>query len=387
MRLLHLADTHLGAAFSALTKEGRRFVKEKIEASVSYLGELLTSELYDGLILVGDIFESERVSPFEIKRLEDLMKRVLERGGFVVYATGNHDCFIEERHFKSLLSYPKFLIFTGDEVERKSIEHRGRTIAFYGIGYRRAHPERSLNGAFPPKGAEQIAIGILHGDVFSGAGSSESPYYSVSASYLASLNYDYFALGHIHSFQEFGNGICYPGTPFPHGFDETGKKTALSVDFGTEGVSCEKISICKLQFYDLSFHGEATNLSELADKLRRLLAENLGDPAESLVRIRGEVAGCRERVSQEDEDFMDYVFGGRNSACHLLALSRLPSAQNRFSLPKEFESCMDEAILELLQGGESCPLLSKLDLIHPLDKVLEERDLKAELIEMMRRTP
>ncbi len=385
MKILHIADLHLGAKLSGFNPDGIKFIKSQIDKALAKLQDMLTSEQYDGIVLVGDIFDSPQVSPYYIKKLERIFKLALDRGAFVVYATGNHDYFISEKHFSSLLSYDKFILFTEDKILRQVITHHNQKLAFYGIGYHTYHPQENLNSKFPPRQDEDIAIGLLHGDVNEGNSIVKSDYYSASAVDLANKNYDYFALGHIHSFTDFTSNVLYPGCPYAQGLDEAGDKFVLAVDITNGITSYQQIKIANYQVYDLNFACQALDRFELASKLRNFIEDKLASAVQdSLLRIKGKITGFNDYLSNDDIEFREQVFGHQSANNHILELSYQRTAKELdFNLPIELEEAIQEAIEELSGSDMTSYELSGLDCNQTVTELIQAENFKTLLLELM----
>ncbi len=385
MKFLHIADMHLGAKLSGFNPDGIQFIKSRIDKALSKIQDMLSSERYDGILLVGDIFDSPKVSPYYIKKLEKIFKIALDRGAFVVYATGNHDYFISKKHFNSLLSYDKFILFTEDHIIRKEIIHNNQKIAFYGIGYQTYHPKQNLNTKFPQKQDEDIAIGLLHGDVYDGNSMVKSDYYSASANDLAQKNYDYFALGHIHIFNDFSSNVFYPGCPYAQGLDEVGDKYVLSVDISNEITSYQKKQIADYKVYDFDFTTSAVDRYELASKLQHFIEKNIDiEVQDTILRIKGKVTGFNDYLNNEDTEFREHVFGHLSAKNHILKLDCRRSEQKLdFNLPIELLASIDEAIAEFSKSEITSYEFSGLDCNQTVAELLLEEDVKPFVLELM----
>ncbi len=385
MRFIHTSDLHLGAKLSGFNPDGIKFIKSRIDKALSKLEAMIASEQYDGLILVGDIFDSKNISPYYIKKVEKIMKTLLDRGGFVAYATGNHDYFISEKHFNSLLTYDKFILFTEDKISRKEIIHNRQKIAFYGIGYQTYHPKESLNTKFPPREDEDIAIGLLHGDVYDGNSMVNSDYYSASARDLGQKAYDYFALGHIHTFNDFSSNVFYSGCPYAQGLDELGDKYVLSVDISNGMTSYQKKKIANYKVYDLNFKSNAVDRYELASKLQDFLSENIDiELQDTILRIKGKVRGFQDYLNNDDIEFREHVFGQQSAKNHIIKLDcQRAKKKQDFNLPIELLESIEEAIKELRELEISSYEFSGLDCHQSLSDLLLEEDFKSLVVELM----
>ncbi len=373
MNILHIADLHLGARLSGFTMQGKKHIRKKIEEAKINLENLAKNPAYDGIVLVGDILDSKDVSPYHIKYLENLFKEVLDRGVFVVYATGNHDYFISEKHFSKIIDNPIFILFTKELVERREIVYKNQKIAFYGIGYQNYHTYKDLTGLFPMRQDEDIAIAALHGDVSSGYAPIKSDYHYISSKELASKKYDYVALGHIHSYTDFGSGIYYSGCPFGQGMDEIGEKYLLSADIEREKLNVSKKVISPYKIFDIEINMTCKDRYELAEEIKSSIRNASSDSFDKLIlRIKGTVFGFEDYLNTDDMEFRESIFGLNNPEIHKIDLEIKKSAKHsEIQIPSQVEIAMDRAI-------------EYFETIDYAREIISQEGFKEELLDMMK---
>ena len=83
--------------------------------------------------------------------------------------------------------------------------------------------------SYPRRHGRIPTIGLMHTQLKEEAGRG-TPYAPVSLAQLESLQYDYWALGHIHRRQSYGQHIQYSGCLCGAGYGDTGHQGGLLVE-------------------------------------------------------------------------------------------------------------------------------------------------------------
>ncbi len=274
MKILQIGDMHLGAKLSGVEKkEARKCIRKHIIQTVDNIENKLKTEEYDGLILTGDIFDSENISYYWLNRVSNIIATVLERNGFVVYATGNHDYFVSESTFKNLPNSGVFKIFQKEEFEYIDITVNEEKWRIHGIGYETYHPKLNISKFLPNKKEERKNILVFHGEVINQSTvNAEKTYLYTDVHSLKNKGYDYVAVGHVHVHEIFENNISYSGCTFPQGFDEKGQKGILSVTLDRSAeVKFNAIAPYQLERLDISV--DAEHREALSSKINRIVRD------------------------------------------------------------------------------------------------------------------
>lgn len=382
MKILHVADLHLGAKLSGFDLAAFNKIKNGITKSLRELKQVIDTGEYQCLIMAGDIFDSESVSRYYIRLVESCFESMIDAGGFVVYATGNHDAWVSDKDFKALIDNDRFILFCKDKLEKRVIDMGDLQIAVYGMGYTEINPAKRVDALYPQKGSEDLAIGVLHGNVSSGELAPNSPYYNAAGAVLAEKNYDYFALGHVHVMSEIAPNIVYSGCSFAQGYDETGIKTIAIADIDCKAglTKVQHLPISDYQVYDLALDSKAKDLGDFTLEVQKLVDEikdkSKKDP---IIRIKASVDGSIIRNEDLIEDIKVDIFGLEESKLHKLILKfEEPSTLPVNALPKEVLSALEQALEELKMSqttyslsGLSCSLTA-LELIekHGIEKAI-----------------
>lgn len=253
MRLLHLADLHLGKRlheFSLL--EDQRFILNQIL-------EIIEAESVEGVLIAGDIYDKTVPSAEAVLLLDDFITNMAGRKIPVFLIGGNHDC-VERISFGAKLFEKSGVYLAGGYqgiVEHVMLSDAYGKLDVYLLPFirpvhvRQAFPELadeidSYQEAMRVV-LEHIELNREHRNILvthqfvTGAIQSGSEEFQigglnqVDASLLE--DFDYVALGHIHSAQWIGKEtVRYAGTPLKYSFSEAAdQKTATIVELREKG--------------------------------------------------------------------------------------------------------------------------------------------------------
>src|SRR3989442_12380004 len=90
LKLLHVADVHLGKAFQMLGAQGaaqRRTLEDTFVRAV----DLAIAQQVHVVLIGGDLFDSPRPSATLVELAERQLRRLDDRGIWVAMVAGNHD--------------------------------------------------------------------------------------------------------------------------------------------------------------------------------------------------------------------------------------------------------------------------------------------------------
>lgn len=225
MRILHLADLHLGFVpeFLGEKKDERAAERnELLKRAVDYA--LDKRNEIKAVVVAGDLFESHRPAS---NLVEDTISQLarLEKGGiFTLTVPGNHDeiTYSDSVYRQQAGRWPGVLVKNPglDEVARVEID--GKKVSFAALAYTGGITVTNPPVSAFPKLDADIKIAVLHGSIDWDAGDRSLP---VSSAAIATSGYDCIALGHIHahSLKYYGpTAACYAGACEAKGFDDPG---------------------------------------------------------------------------------------------------------------------------------------------------------------------
>lgn len=286
IRLMHVADVHLGSEV-ATVPEKQEARKKELLRTFRRITQLCKEEKMDLLLIAGDLFEGANVDPQIVASVKTYLAEVPAR---VFISPGNHDYVAMDSPYAEEDWPDNVTIFRG-KMERVVLPDL--KTAVYGAGFESTYVRKSLFDPKLPVEREYLNLCVVHGDLVSE--NQGSDYHGITPSVLSGSGMDYVALGHIHlrsSIEKAGSTwYAYPGCPEGRGFDELGEK---GVYMGT--ISREKMD---LQFRPLSqrmYLVEEMDLSEVQNeieaekKILALLKERYGESFEKhfyRIRVKG----------------------------------------------------------------------------------------------------
>jgi DNA repair protein SbcD/Mre11 len=120
VRVGHLADVHLDASFALFPRNVGRRRRQAIEAALSEGVRRAANENVDALLIAGDLYEHERVSPDTGALLQALFEEIVPTP--ILIAPGNHD-WHGPRSLFARLDWPSNVhVFSGDRLQRYELE-------------------------------------------------------------------------------------------------------------------------------------------------------------------------------------------------------------------------------------------------------------------------
>ncbi len=244
LRLLHLADLHLGANCAFLGEkagERKKDFERAFERAMDFARDAANG--IDLVVIAGDLFDSHRPEP----RLVELVRRkfaaVREAGVSIVLAPGTHDtssyrdCVYREENLGDIL------LLSDDSDCPVSFEVGDKTVHIYGA-VRGIHCRDVPLDKMSRISADGVHIGVMHAAVQPTSGVDFSGgELGVTLPDLAKTRLDYIALGHYHNFKQYpadGVTAVYPGTLEGRSFRETGDRYLVTVTFTPGGPAVEK---------------------------------------------------------------------------------------------------------------------------------------------------
>src|SRR2546427_6327558 len=163
IRILHLADLHIGAAFPSMgdrgEERGRDFLSALLRA-VEYA--VADPKPVDLVAIAGDLFDTHDPDEGLVYQVEAALERLDKAGLPVLLVPGTHDAPTYRRSIHRRLRLPKGAhLFISPTLEpRPHLTIRGESIQTYGIAFDPAVCPRPL-GEFRPGGLAGYHIGVL----------------------------------------------------------------------------------------------------------------------------------------------------------------------------------------------------------------------------------
>lgn len=244
MKLIHLSDLHLGKRVNEYSMlEDQEYILKKI------LG-VIDEERPDGVIIAGDVYDKSVPSAEAVQLFDEFLVSLAKRRLEVFVISGNHDS-PERIAFGSRIMDASGIhmspVYDG-KIRPISLQDKYGPVDIYLLPFikpahvRRFHEDREI---VTYTDAVSVAIEDMHLDptrrnvlvthqFVTGAARSESEEISVGGSDNVDAevfdDFDYVALGHIHSPQNCGSErIRYCGTPLKYSFSEAKDQKSVTI--------------------------------------------------------------------------------------------------------------------------------------------------------------
>lgn len=275
LKFLHISDIHLNSGFSNKNEIIRMKLKRAIKSSFEQAIKYTIEHNLEGLLVAGDMFDHEFISYEDEKWLKIQLFKLLDNAQKIFYVTGNHDPMNTISFMRELKSSEYFYHIDSDEVQQiHLISREGTPYHVIGVGHISKNEQRNLIQKFPVKQEDEIWVGIAHASVPSALSlSGKKDYMATTLNQIEMLNYDYFALGHIHVRQILSDRIAYSGNLQGLNIKETGFKGGLLITLNRSQTQIEPVNFQSVLWEDIEI--EITPEIEILNDLEALMMETI----------------------------------------------------------------------------------------------------------------
>jgi DNA repair protein SbcD/Mre11 len=316
LRLLHMADVHLGARHHDLGPAAAA-QRERQFAAFRRAVELAIAEKVDLVLICGDLFDSNSQPRRSVERAAAELRRLAERGIATVIIPGTHDVFDSASIYRTFdLAQLAGLPAESDAIvvltdTRSSVTYAELDVTVHGRVSRTKRasgsPLEGFSAAAQGDGS-RWQVGLIHGALLI-PGKVEQDDVIFTEQEVAASGLDYLALGHWHSHLQGRAGEttwAYSGAPEPVALDQDGAGQVLLVRLSEKGgsreVSIEPRAVGRTRVQRIEL--DAATISSQPDLVQQLAA--LADPDlvadVRLVGIKGEELDLHlDEVEQELE--------------------------------------------------------------------------------------
>ncbi|MHB1606692.1 MAG: metallophosphoesterase family protein [Leptospirales bacterium] len=289
-RFVHAADLHIDSPLTGLASQSEEFARVIENASrkaFEHLISLATDEACDFIVIAGDLFDGLwkdfRTGLF----LAEQMRTLNESGILAIIVLGNHDA--ENPFLKRLEFSDNVRVLSSDRSETVLIDDL--RVAIHGRSFPKRDVTDNLALTYPGAKAGYFNIGLLHTACTGREG--HELYAPCRVEDLLSLGYDYWALGHVHTFEVLNDNppVLFPGNLQGRHIRETGPKGAVLVTVEEQNVSFEHRPLDVVRWsLEVVEVGDCTDLEEVYQAIRNRL-KNAADTARRDVAIRLRLTG------------------------------------------------------------------------------------------------
>lgn len=341
---LHAADLHLGSPLTGLALKDEAVAKRFAAASRDAFSSLVTNAINTKVafvVIAGDIYDGEWKDA-SIGLFFNREVARLERSGIPLFLLkGNHDA---ESVVTKAISLPD-TVHQFPTNKAKTFRIEDIKVALHG----RSFPERAVTEnyalSYPAPLPGYFNIGVLHTSCDGRPG--HATYAPCTVQDLASRNYQYWALGHVHEYEELSRDpwIIFPGNLQGRNVRECGPKGAVIVDVKDGHVAeVRRLIVDCARWAEVSVDldgvdQETDMLRKITDAIRPVAQDAEGRLLALRVRLEGQTS-LHRRLKADPRTFTDEVQAAAHRCHEDIWLERLrietkeagvPTAQHDYS--------------------------------------------------------
>jgi DNA repair exonuclease SbcCD nuclease subunit len=288
MKFIHAADIHLDSPLHRLEEYEGAPVEEIRQASrraFENLIDMAIDEAVDFVLIAGDLFDGDwkdyNTGLYFIKQVRRLSEAQIK----VFIISGNHDA---AGKMTRSLPYPENVnVFSPRKPETNILEHL--KVAIHGQSFSKVAVTDNLAIEYPDPIPGHFNIGLLHTSLTGREGHEN--YAPCALDDLVNKGYDYWALGHVHQYEEVSQDppIVFSGCIQGRHIKESGAKGCVLVT-AEEGAPIEilqhDIDVVRWEPIYLDVGGVAS-INELLERFKEILEEVIEqhDPKPVVARI------------------------------------------------------------------------------------------------------
>lgn len=367
MKFLHIADVHLDSPFlglSFLPSELFGQIKNAIQLSFEKAVNFAIDHDVDLVLLAGDTFDSTHPTPQSKIFFANQIKRLVDRQIQVVMVLGNHDYSQIDDLLLNESPYFK-IIGSNEQIEQVDFmtksQYKYRVVGF---SYQHNHITEDIIAKYPPKSTSIYTIGLAHAGMKQSS-VDQNNYAPFTLNEVKDLNYDYFALGHIHLRQVLSQEpwIVYSGNLQGRHVNEKDAKGFYfgQVDEQSQNTQLQFIDVSPIVWHtvDLILDEPFKSTTKLCAKIQNLLADNNLRPTLFTLNIIG-----AELLSDAQLDMLNdksmYEELSNNLQYHSLLVKVYYKHRDFIALNATDRALFAKAAEEILTANHTCELASSL---------------------------
>jgi len=345
---LHTADWQIGRQFASFDAEHAPILAEARLSVVERLATLATQHRVAAVLVAGDVFDAQTVSPRTIRRLFNAM------AGFTgpwLLIPGNHDAALAESVWTQALRLGAVpanahLLLSA---EPRLFADLGFAVLPAPLTQRHSHGDLTqwFDSAATPAGL--LRIGLAHGSVTGLLADDIDATNPIAADRAVLAGLDYLALGDWHGCKRINDRTWYAGTPEPDRFKSNQPGFALLVDLPAPGTTPLVTPLATAQFRWLPLAAEL----QVASDVDALMATLQGLGSADVVELR--LSGQINLVDQQR--LQAAIARAEAQARHLQtdqrALRLVPTDDDIAGL--QADGYLGELIAELRDTGSAAP--------------------------------
>ncbi|MGU7782293.1 metallophosphoesterase family protein [Burkholderia sp. PU8-34] len=281
MKFIHAADIHLDSPLHGLSAYPDAPAAQLRNASREALRQLVDRAIDDEvafLVIAGDLYDGDWKDHNTGIFFSQQMGRLRKAGIRAFVLWGNHDA--ESEMTKKLTLPDNVTVFSHRKPEVHVLPEFN--VALHGQSFKDKSVVDNLVLGYPEPVPGHYNIGVLHTALEGYA--AHASYAPCTLAELHAKGYDYWALGHVHEFQQWSerSTIVFPGNLQGRHIRETGRRGAVIVTVENGHTHVERLYLDVLRWEAVSV--DASDCASVAD-----LSRKIGQSLEALLSIDGHV--------------------------------------------------------------------------------------------------
>ena len=268
MKILHFSDLHLDSPFASSTMPPKiaQGCRLRLRRTLVKILDLAVEYEVDAVTIGGDLFEGDRVSKDTIQFLLESFAQLAPIP--ILIAPGNHD------YYNPVSPYARYEwpdnVYIFSEYKPRPVTLMN-DVLIWGVANTlpncRDNPLTDFRAH--PEGMKHVLL--LHGSEMGHFDESRGEYAPFRIQDLERAGIQFALLGHYHAgriIENNGPVAVYPGSPQPLSFGETGKHTAVLLDWQDTKPNITMIPLATQAFITLDFKPEPiTDTHSLAESI------------------------------------------------------------------------------------------------------------------------
>ena len=300
LRLLHMADVHLGARHADLGEQAAA-QRERQFAAFTAAVDLAIAEKVDLVLISGDLFDSNVQPRRSVERVAAQLNRLVAAKIRSVILPGTHDAYDRSSIYraydlKSLAgSTPEDDWVTVLTSARRGIHIGACDVVVHGPVFptkKAPHSPMEDIDVAGQKGRATWHVGMVHGAIAI-PGKTDRDDVVITTDEIGASGLDYLALGHWHSVQQAKAGgvtYAYPGAPEPVAVDQDRAGKVLLVEL-EESAAGRSIAVTERPVGKTRF--EKLDLDAAGITTQPALVESLGRKSDPDLVLDVRIVGVR----------------------------------------------------------------------------------------------
>ncbi|QGZ65044.1 metallophosphoesterase family protein [Paraburkholderia acidisoli] len=281
MKFIHAADIHLDSplhGLSAYADAPAAQLRNATREALRLLVDRALEEEVAFVVIAGDLYDGDWKDHNTGIFFGQQMGRLRKAGIRVFALWGNHDA--ESEMTKKLTLPDNVIVFNHRKPETHRLDEFN--VALHGQSFRDKAVTDNLAVNYPPPVPGYYNIGVLH-TALEGY-TAHATYAPCTRAELHAKGYDYWALGHVHEFQQWSgpSTIVFPGNLQGRHIRETGRRGAVLVSVDGARTEVERLYLDVLRWEAVRV--DASDCLSIAD-----LSRKIGAALEALLSVDAHV--------------------------------------------------------------------------------------------------